>query len=183
MKSTRTRAALAATATFAVVVTTMAPAYAEKTVVHDGADATASLTDIRTVRVNHADHRLRVQVKFPDLRRNGDASLSVYVDTDPDRKGPEFALGTPLFSGSDYQLMRMRNWKRVGSPVKCRYDVDLDWAGDVLVFKARRGCFKKPDQLRVGMKMVDLADASHPVKDWMIGRRKFTRQLASGDTV
>lgn len=168
-----------ATAVAAVLTTT--PAYADVAVVRDGADATASLTDIRKVRVDHGDDELKVRVNFPDLRKKADAGLNVYVDRNPQRRGPELGLATPLFSGSDYALLRMKRWKFVGTRrVDCDYDVRLKWKRDVLVFTADRDCFGDPDELRVAVRMRDYADPSHPVVDWMIGRREFTDWLGAG---
>jgi len=177
----RTRTALALAAAATVVLTTVSPASAESTVVADGADAAASRTDILKVRVAHADRRVEVKVRFDDLRKKADASLTVYVDSDPEANGPERVVGLPLFSGADYAMWRMEDWEHVGNePVTCRYGADYRWRRDVVVLSARRGCFGKPDEVRVGMRMRDVADASHPVTDWLIGRRDFTEWLASG---
>jgi hypothetical protein len=179
---TSTRTALALATAAAAVVTTMSPASAETTTVNDGADATASLTDIRKVRVAHGDRRVEVKVSFPNLRKKADASLSVFIDSDPDAPGPERGIGLPLFSGADYAMWRMEDWEYVGdNPVSCRYGADYWWRRDVLVLSARRGCFAKADEVRVGMRMRDVADASHPVVDWLIGRRDFTDWVASGN--
>ena len=166
-----------------VVALTLAstPAHAATTVVDDGADTTASRTDILRVRVAHAERRVEVRVRFPDLRKRARAGLTVYVDSDPDARGPERAVGLPLFSGSDYVMWRMRDWEFVGDrPVRCRYDADHRWRRDVLVLTARRGCFDRPDAVRVGLRMRDAADASHPVTDWLLGRRQLTEWVASG---
>ncbi|MEJ7796136.1 MAG: hypothetical protein WKF50_11330, partial [Nocardioides sp.] len=96
------------------------------------------------------------------------------------RRGPEYALFTPLFSGGDYALLKMDGWNS-GEPVECRYNAEFDWAGDQVRFRAARGCFDKPDELRVGMRMRDEADPSHPVTDWLLGRREFTPWLTPGD--
>lgn len=168
-------------ATACTVVLTTTSAYAEEAVVNDGADAAASLTDIRRVRVDHGTEQLKVRVNFPDLRKKAAAGLTIYVDRNPRRRGPEFGLATPLFSGSDYALLRMKRWKFIGTgPVECPYDVAFKWKRDVLVFTADRECFGDPDELRVGMRMRDQADPSHPVTDWLIGRRKFTDWLSAG---
>lgn len=181
MRNARTRTALAVTTACAAVLVTMPAAHAESSVVNDGADATASLTDIRKVRIDHGADELTVRVNFPDLRKKANAGLNIYVDKNPDRRGPEFTLGTALFSGSDYSLGRAKKWKFAGdAPIECSYDVDLKWKRDVLVFTADRGCFGNPDELRIAMRMVDLADGSHPVRDWMIGRREFSSWLAAG---
>jgi hypothetical protein len=166
----------------AVALTTTlaaAPASAEVTRVDDGADAT-SLTDIRVVRVQHGEERVTVKVNFPDLRKKSSASLVIYLDRNRNRKGPEYALGTPLFSGGDYALRRMRNWKFVGEPVMCDYRMTFRWRRDFVVLEADRTCFGNPAEIRVGLKMRDTVDSSHPVTDWLKGRRKFTRWLAAG---
>ena len=168
-------AAVALTTTLAA-----APASAEGTRVDDGADATASLTDIRVVRVQHREERVTVRVNFPDLRKKSSASLVIYLDRNRNRKGPEYALGTPLFSGGDYVLRRMRNWKFVGEPLMCDYGMTYKWRRDFVVLEADRACFGNAAEVRVGLRMRDTADASHPVTDWLNGRRKFTRWLAAG---
>jgi hypothetical protein len=168
----------------AVALTTTlasAPASAEVTRLDDGADATASLTDIRVVRAQHGDERVTVRVNFPDLRKKSSANLFIYLDGNRKRTGPEYALATPLFSGGDYSLRRMRNWRFVGTePVMCDYGMTFRWRRDVVVLNADRGCFGNPAEVRVGLKMRDTADSSHPVTDWLKGRRKFTRWLAAG---
>lgn len=180
MNTRRTVRSLAATAALAAVVTTAPTAHAATTRVEDGADATASTTDIDVVRVDHGDRRLRIQVSFPDLREDGSAGLMTWIDTDAGERGPEFAIGAPLFSGGDYVLVGTDGWKPTGSPVECRYDLQLDYAEDRLVLAARRGCFDRPDQVRVAMRMVDTEDASQPVTDWLIGRRQLTEWVATG---
>jgi len=181
MKTIVRRGLVAAAAAALTSTLVAAPADAQVTRVDDGADATASLTDIRVVRVQHSDKRLIARVNFPDLRKRSSASMIFYIDSNDARRGPEYALGTPLFSGGDYALWRMRNWRFVGGqPVDCRYGMTYKWRRDFVEFNARRGCFNKPAELRLGLKMRDDADASHPVTDWLKGRRKFTRWLASG---
>ncbi len=172
---------LAATAALAAVVTLAPTAHAATTRLDDGADATASTTDIRVVRVNHGEQRLRIQVGFPDLREDGAAGLLTWIDTDAGESGPEYAIGAPLFSGGDYVLVETDGWKPTGAPVDCRYNLQLDYAEDHLVLAARRGCFDQPDQVRVAMRMFDNEDSSHPVTDWLIGRRELTDWLAAGD--
>ena len=185
MHTHRRAAAAGATAVamaVAVVLTPLAAAHAEQVVVNDGADATGSLNDIRKVRVDHRDAELSVRVNVPDLRKQASAGLTIYIDKRADRRGPEFVIGVPLFSGADYALWRMKKWKYAGdTPLSCDYDVRLRWKRDVMIFTADRGCFGDPDRLRVGMRMVDTQDSSHPIRDWMIGRREFTRWLGAGE--
>lgn len=173
---------LAALALAATTVAVAAPAHAEATTVKDGADTTASLQDIRKVRVNHRADDLKVRMGFTDLRKQSDAgpsSIAIFVDTRKARKGPEFRLGSGLQDGTDYQLVRMKDWKPVGEPLTCDHDLVLDFREDRLVFTASRACLGLPGEVRVGAKMTDLYDGSHPVVDWLEGPRHWTQWLAS----
>lgn len=178
----RTTRLLAAAVIAAGSVAFAAPAHAESTTVKDGADATASLHDIRKVRVTHGPKRLKVRMGFTDLRKKSDAgpaSIAILIDTRKARKGPELRLGSGLQNGTDYQLMRVKNWKIVGEPLTCRHDLELDFADDRLVFTAARPCLGSPAEIRVGAKMTDLYDGSHPVVDWLDGPRHWTPWLGS----
>ncbi|GAA1475784.1 hypothetical protein GCM10009623_02300 [Nocardioides aestuarii] len=178
-RRTRTAVALAAAAT--AVLTSVAPASAETYSTDDGADATASLTDMRKVRITHGTEKVSVRITYPNLKKRGQAIQTVYLDKNPDRRGPEFALTTPLFSGSDYALVRMRKWKiSSDGPIDCAYSVDLRWRRDVAVVEIDRDCLGSPDELRVALRMKDLHDGSHPITDWLGDRREFTGWLASG---
>lgn len=178
-RRTRTAVALAAAAT--AVLTSVAPASAETYRTDDGADATASLTDMRQVRITHGTDNVTVRIAYPNLKKQGQATQAIYLDKNPDRRGPEYALVTPLFSGSDYALVKMRKWKVVGDgPIACDYSVDLRWRRDVVVVEIDRDCLGSPDELRVGLRMRDVYDASHPITDWLGDRRDFTDWLVSG---
>ena len=178
----RTTRLLAATGGVALAIALAAPTQAETTSFNDGADTTASLQDILTVSVNHRADSATVKVTFTDLRRNsqgGPSSIGIFLDTNQARNGPEFRLGSGLQNGTDYQLVRMRNWKPVGGPKNCEHHVDLKFAKDRLVFTVARSCIRTPDTLRVGAKMTDEFDGSHPVHDWMKGPRRWTATVAS----
>lgn len=178
----RTRTAVALAAAAAAVLTSVAPASAQTFRTNDGADATASLTDMRKVRITHGADDVTVRITYPNLKKQGQANQAVYLDKNPDRRGPEFALFTPLFSGSDYALLRMRKWKvSSDGPIACDYSVDLRWRRDVVLVEIDRECLGEPDELRVGLRMRDLYDASHPVTDWLLGRRELTDWVAVGD--
>lgn len=152
----------------------------------DPADATASLNDIRRVGVDHAERRVRIKVKVTDLRRspgagNGYASAGIYFDTDPGDKGPEYLLTTGLYSGMDYQLIEVEGFgTRTGEPMSCGHRLTLDYRRDMVRGWVARKCLGKPDAVRVAVRMVDQYDASHPVVDWLKGKKKFTRAVARG---
>lgn len=176
---TRLKSLLVAT----IVATGLAvtpPAHAQSLALDDGADAWPSPTDIRKVRVGHGTENVKVRTTFPDLMKNGHATLTVFIDTDVDRRGPEYGVVLPLFSGSDYVLRRMRKWKPVGKPVDCDYRGRFAWKKDFVRVRFDRDCFHDADQVRVGLKMRDHFDASHPIIDWLKGHRRWTRWLATG---
>ncbi len=178
----RTTRLLAATGGVALAIALAAPAHAETTTFVDGADTTASLQYILRVGVDHGLDTATVKVKFTDLRRNsqgGPSSIGIFLDTNQDRTGPEFRLGSGLQNGTDYQLVRMRNWRPVGDPRSCQHHVDLQFATDRLVLTVARSCIGTPATLRVGAKMTDQFDASHPILDWMTGPRRWTAAVAS----
>ncbi len=178
-----TTARLGAAALLAGITLLGAPASAENMSAKDPADASASLYDIRSVKVSHQTKKLVVRVGVTDLvteTDGGPASMSLFVDTDRTRPGPEFRLGTGLQSGSDYQLVKMKKWKVQGSPLSCGHRLVLDEARDQVKFRINSGCLRRPVSVRVGVRMVDAYDASHPVTDWFKGRRAWTRWVDRG---
>jgi hypothetical protein len=181
---TRTRAILLAITTAAALSAGLfAPAAAERVAFADPADmGGASLNDIRRVTVNHGVDRLAVRIRFVDLRSDsegGPASLTMLFNTRAARSGPEFRLTTGLYEGTDYQLRRVRNGRPVGEPLTCPHQLRLDQARDVLRFHVDRSCLDLPTRVRIGVKMTDEYDASHPVTDWLGEPRSFTRAVST----
>ncbi|WP_134738896.1 hypothetical protein [Nocardioides sp. 503] len=160
------------------------PASAESTVVTDPADVGgASLHDIRSVRLKHGEARVVVRVRFTDLQPESDggpAGLTVFLDGNPARKGPELRVDTGLHDGSDYQLTRARNWRQVGDRLTCAHSVRLDWKTNVATVRVARACLGTPERVRVAVKMVDYYDGSHPITDWAGKRRSFTPYVTAG---
>ena len=178
------RRTLAAHVLAALSLTVAGGASAESVGVPDPEDVGgASLSDIRKVKVNHGETQLFVKVRFTELEPESEAggsSLSLFVDTDPAHRGPEFRLASGLQWGSDYQLVRMADWRPVGEALSCRHSLTLDFEANVLKAHMGRACLGSPDEVRVGAKMVDMYDASHPVTDWLKKPRGFTRWLSAG---
>ncbi|GEP32823.1 hypothetical protein NSZ01_05910 [Nocardioides szechwanensis] len=160
------------------------PAFAESTSQTDPADVGgASLTDIRKVTLNHGTEQVITKVRFTDLQETSEAGpsgMTIYFDTRPGRKGPEFRLDTGLQSGTDYQLSRVQGWTSPGEPLSCDHSLRLGWATDVATLRVARTCLGNPAKVRVAVKMVDLYDGSHPVTDWLGNPRSFTDRVAKG---
>lgn len=177
----RTLVRCVATASVAAATLGLAgPASAQSVTVHDGADTTASLSDIRTVTVRHLTDRVVVRATFTDLVRDTPAGIRINIDTRADRTGPEFALLSGLGEGTDYQLLRVRDWRPVGEPLTCAHRATIDWSTDVFRLVAGRGCLGSPARVRVAMWMRDTTDGSHPVTDHLLGVRRFTPWVARG---
>jgi len=158
-----------------------APAHAEKFSIDDPADASGSLTDIYGLSYNHGEENLRFVIRVADLRRKGSAGATLYLDTKPNDKGPEFALGTGLFSGTDYALFRVDGWADTGNgPKNCDYQLRLRYKLDRVVGTISRDCLKNPATVAAAVKMVDTFDASHPIRDWAPAKRTFGLAVAAG---
>jgi hypothetical protein len=160
------------------------PASAERLGLDDPADVGgASLSDILVVTAVHPPKKVVVRVDFAELEPTSDAgpsSLAVFVDTDPAAKGPEFRVGMGLQAGTDYQLVRMEDWKPVGEALSCSHVVGINFDTNRVRTRISRACLGNPDKVRIGVKMTDLYDASHPVVDWLGKPRYLSIPLASG---
>ncbi|MGE5719238.1 MAG: hypothetical protein ACM3XQ_05130, partial [Nocardioidaceae bacterium] len=108
---------IAAAAVVSAVSTTVlaGAASAETRVFKDERGDIAHGADIHRVRVVN-DKQVRVNVVHRDLRRSykSGSSITVFIDTDRQRKGPEFVFLGGTFEGSDYELLKAKGWKRAG---------------------------------------------------------------------
>lgn len=170
--------ALALAAAASVVLA--APAHAEFYRIDDPADASTSLTDIYGVEVNHGNEKVLVKVRFNELMRSSAAGVSVYLDTDRDEKGPEYLLSSGLGDGTDYVLTVADGWQGTDDRVDCDYSARPKWGQDVFRAVIDRDCFDRSPSVRVSVKMVDQADGSRPVRDWVPKRHRWSLPVASG---
>lgn len=185
---TRTRSALlavAATAGLATPLFAVGPASADSIRQTDPADASGSLNDIRDVRLDYANQKVKVKVKVADLRRRseaGPAGMTIHFDTNRGKAGPEYSLGTGLQDGTDYALVRSKGWSASGSSlVSCnQYGLRLDYARDWVVFWAKPACLGNPKALRVSVFMRDDYDGSHPIRDWAPAFHKWSKPVTRG---
>ena len=175
----RTRIALTAGAALALAGLA-APAHAEYYGIDDPADATGSLTDIYALQANHGGENLLVKVRFNELMRSSAAGVSVFIDTDRDVKGPEYVLSSGLGDGTDYILTAADGWHGSDDRISCDYAAEPKWGKDVFRALISRDCFDRASSVRVSVKMVDEADGSDPVVDWVPKRRRWSLPIASG---
>jgi hypothetical protein len=157
------------------------PANAERYSIDDPADASGSLNDIYGLTLVHGEKRVRFVIEVADLRPVSEAGATLFLDTDPQDKGPEYALGTGLSSGTDYALARVEGWEDSdGKILGCDYDLRLKYKGDKVTGSIKRSCLKNPDTIAASVKMVDNYDSSHPIRDWAPGKKKFGLAVAAG---
>lgn len=148
----------------------------------DPADATGSPTDIRNVRVNHAQKAVAVVTRFTNLQRNSeaDSGLKILIDTKPGRAGAEFVLVSGLQYGTDYQLLRAKNGKPIGEPLGCAHNAKLKFAKNTQRFTAARKCLGNPKRVRVAVRMDDHTDGSHPIVDRLGAPGSYSGWVARG---
>ncbi len=174
------RTAVTTAATLLALGLGAAPALAATGVTNDAAEGTqkADLLKVRTV--NEAD--VRVRMTFDDLKKSGatfSQGVTVFLDTDPDRRGPERMLTGGLNTGTDYQLLRMRHWKPVGEPMSCSHRLRIDWRDDVATIRMGNGCFADHAEVRVAVRVSETSDGT-TTTDWLTARRAFTDPVPQG---
>ena len=145
----------------------------------DSKSDSAAGADIHQVRVMHGD-RLRVTIQHDDLVRSAssNASGAVYVDLRPGKPGPELALTGGLMDGTDYALVRMRNWKPAGEQLTCAHKMVLNYDTDRSLFVIGRSCLGNVDLARVAVRTAGNDGDSGLDVDWLHGRRNFTDWIA-----
>lgn len=176
----RPRIALAAGSALVLAGLTAAPAHAEFYSIDDPDDASASLSDVYGVEANHGSDNLRVKVYFNELMRSSAAGLSIFIDTDRGEWGPEYVLSSGLGDGTDYVLTEAEAWRGSDNRVTCDYAARPRWGKDVFRAVISRDCLDDASSVRVSVKMVDQADGSHPVVDWVPKRRRWSLPIAPG---
>lgn len=158
--------------------------------VSDARGDVAHGADIQEVRVVNGRERLRVNVVHRDLVRSfrSGSSISVFIDTDRERTGPEFVFTGGTFEGSDYALLKADGFKRSGDqqvPLNGgTYVMRLDYVADVARISIDQVVLGNPGAVRVevktGAEMVpEGTDASREV-DWLNTPRRFTRWVEAG---
>ena len=155
-----------------------APAQAESFGVKDPADVHHGV-DLRAVHVNHGKHNLRVTLHHTNLRRDpaSGAGGSVYIDTDPDDRGPEMVLVGGYFEGTDYALLHTDGFgpKTWGEPVEGSYEMRLDYAREQTRIRISRATLGRPDEVRVAVKVAGQRTDGTEVVDWL--RKPFAWTL------
>jgi hypothetical protein len=174
-----------------------APAHADVTSPTTFADASGDVAnaklDIRTVSVKNTARKLVVRVAFPGNPRVFDfptGNVSVFIDTDPARKGAEY--GHFMEFWSDYRFARVTKWREQPTPEwghspegRCVADAGLvhdkghhlKWFQYVV--RKRAGCFTA-GPVRVSVSTMNTGDLepyveyAEPYLDFLGGKHQWT---------
>jgi hypothetical protein len=145
----------------------------------DSAGDSSAGADILKVRVMHGE-RLRVTIQHDDLVRSArsNAGGTVFVDLRPGKPGPELALTGGLTDGTDYALVRVRDWKPVGEQLTCFHRLVANFDTDRSLFVIGRACLGEVDRARVAVRTGGSDGEGGYEVDWLNRRRHFTDWIA-----
>ena len=185
LPTTLLRGAAAGAAVSALALTAFAgPAAADAGVFRDQHGDVSVGADIERVRLVN-DDTVRIRVTHRDLRRSwrSGSSISVFLDTDRQRSGPEYIFAGGTFEGSDYALQRAAGWRVAdpqAEPMRCSYAMTLDYATDVAAITIGRGCLGRPGAVRVAVRTGGESAAGVIERDWLGERRELTPWVRRG---
>ena len=183
-----TRSALVGIASIALAASVAAPANADTVTLKDKRGDIKGGLDIHSVRVDNDGPRVGVKTTHRNLKygpkvRGG--SIAVYIDIARKRRGPEFILGAPVGSDGDFHISKVRNWKMVGKPLRCKgLRFRANYKRDVVRFSATRRCLdraydKKIGKIRVAVRASQNRAHGQPRDDWWPKRRHLSRAVAA----
>lgn len=180
--NTRTRAGACLAGT-AATLALAAPAMAATIAVSDPADIQHGV-DLLKVKLADEDQELRVTLTHINLRKSfrTGAGGSVYFDTDPADKGPEYVFAGGFFEGTDYLLSRTEGFgaDQWGKAVGCDYRMRLDYAEEKTRIRMDQGCLGDVDQVRVAVKVAGQRSDGTTLVDWLGEPREFTAWVPRG---
>ncbi len=134
-----------------------------------------STIDIRNVRVSN-ETRTVVTVQHESLRRSDPIrGLSIFIDTNAARGGPEFVFAAGVGDGTDWQIFRARNWRASIGPLNCSTEFSINYSTDVTRASIARGCLDGAGRVRVSV-----VASANSQRDWAPGYRTFSRWVPRG---
>jgi hypothetical protein len=177
---TRVGASVALTA---ATLALAAPAMAATLTVTDPEDISHGV-DLREVKVVNGDANLRVTLTHINLRKSfrTGAGGSVYLDTDPADKGPEYVFAGGFFEGTDYLLTRTEGFgpKQWGKAVRCDYSMRLDYAEEKTRMRMAQDCLGDVDQVSIAVKVAGQRTDGTTLVDWLGEPRELTAWVPRG---
>ncbi len=183
-RTTKTLAGAAALAlTGSVLALSGSAAAATTTITPDAVGDMDHGADIVTVKVVN-EKSVRVVLKTTDLvpSYQSGSGVKIYLDTDPDDAGPEYAFLGGMFDGTDYGLVRVDGWKvpKYPTTVNKFYIMSLDYEKDVAKIRISRAALGRPGAVRVAVRTSGEQPDGDYVHDWLGERREFTPWITRG---
>lgn len=133
-------------------VTAASPAPAATGTFPDQRGDGAGASDIHRVDVAYGRSALQVRVRVRNVAKVG--GMAVYVDSRPQKAGPELVLLGPVgIVDSDWRVTRIsRGWRPGTEELLCDTDLRSRRAGDVAQVEFDASCLRNPDtvDLRTG---------------------------------
>ena len=178
----RTTILSAASLTIAALALTQLPASADSIGVADPQDLDHG-ADLRSVEVQHGGRNVVITTTHTDLVesfRSG-SSGSVFLDTDPTDRGPEYVFAGGYFVGTDYALLHTDGFanKLWGEPVEGSYRMRIDYDADHVRMRISRDAIGSPDEVRVAVRVAGTRpNGKNTGTDWLGEPRSFTEWVA-----
>ncbi len=168
----------AAATAAALTISLAGPASAERYGIDDPIESGHGV-DLVAVTVVNAQQNLRITLTHNNLRRSPAAGAggAVYIDTDPEDRGPELVFVGGFFAGTDYQLLSTEGFGvgQWGEPVDGSYDMKLSYAQEKTLIRISRQALGGADAVRVAVRVSD-----NEIFDWMGKPRSYSLWLARG---
>jgi len=171
MPATLVRATAIAAASLFTAAAIALPAYAESRTFHDKVGDTGVSGDLKTVRVNHSEHRLIVVARTGNLLKA--EYVTVWFDTKSGNAAPEYKVVVRANSDG-LQLNRIKAFGQEGTKVSCdglRIAADV-YSSDKIRVSVPRSCLEHPDKVRVSLRGRYIY-AQRIIDDWAPAERKF----------
>lgn len=181
-------AAVASAAVVAVALTAVATgggvASAATSSFTDQAGDVGHGVDLRTVKVVNGEKAVWVTTTHRDLVPDpaSGAGGKLFLDTDPEDAGPEYALVGGYFEGTDYMLTEVEGWNTntgAFTPADCSYRMRIDYDADTVRTRFGHDCFGDAD-LRVELRVSGTKPGGGSAVDWLGTRTTFTPWVKQG---
>ncbi len=177
----RTFLSAATLAVAALALTQALPANADGIGVSDPKDLGHGV-DLRSVEVEHKAANIVVTTTHTDLRPSytTGSSGSVFLDTDPDDRGPEYLFAGGFFRGTGYNLLEVDGFSDSSpEPVEGSYRMRVDYDTDHVRLRISREALGSPEEVRVAVRVAGTRpDGSTTATDWLGKPRSFTDWVA-----
>ncbi|MDN4173278.1 hypothetical protein QWY28_10020 [Nocardioides sp. SOB77] len=186
MRTSLPTAAAAATCLATASLLLATTAHAATSAFADEAGDVGPGVDLRSVKVVNGEENLRVVTTHRDLVPGfrSQAGGKVFLDTDPEDKGPEYVLVGGYFEGTDYALVAVDGWSdQDGERVECSYTSRLDYDAETVRSRFSQDCFDRDDattDVRVEVRVSGARKGGGTAVDWLGTPRTFSAPVPQG---